>query len=84
MPYASTGGALNANKCVFVSGNNEPGESCLYSGVVESTDDCDDYSFCLQGVCTAFCEGTINNPICEPGYTCLIANNDSITLCVPR
>lgn len=36
----------------------------------------------LMGVCTEFCQGTENNPICPPLTSCLIANGGSITLCL--
>jgi hypothetical protein len=38
--YASSGGSLDANKCVLINGDAMPGESCMYGGVVEASDDC--------------------------------------------
>lgn len=91
VPYGSTGGNWDANKCVAVTGDGAPGDTCTYGGVVEATDDCDETSHCWDvmdvdgmnvGVCTAFCSGTADAPQCEPGTSCLIANEGSITLCI--
>jgi hypothetical protein len=86
--YASTGGNWDANKCVPVMGDGQPGDPCMYNGAVESTDDCAADSWCWDvnvdniGTCTPFCGGTPDNPICDPGAACSIANNGSITLCL--
>jgi hypothetical protein len=86
--YGSSGGGWDANKCVQVLGDGTVGEACTYSGPVESTDDCGADSWCWNvnmdgvGVCTAFCDGTPDNPMCDPGYGCSIANEGSITLCL--
>ncbi|WP_258183010.1 ribulose phosphate epimerase [Enhygromyxa salina] len=93
VPYGSTGGNWDANKCVPVTGAGVPGDTCTYAGVVEATDDCDATSHCWDvmdvdgqnvGVCTAFCSGTADDPICEPGTSCLIANEGSITMCITQ
>jgi hypothetical protein len=91
VPYGSTGGNWDANKCVAVTGDGAEGDTCTYGGVVEATDDCGDGLHCWDvmdvdgmavGVCTAFCGGTADNPSCNPGTSCLIANDGSINLCV--
>jgi len=91
VPYGSTGGNWDANKCVMVEGSGAAGDSCTYGGVVEATDNCDAGTHCwdvvdvdgmLVGVCTPFCGGTADNPVCDPGTSCLIANEGSINLCV--
>jgi len=91
VPYGSTGGNWDANKCVAVTGDGAEGDTCTYGGVVEATDDCGDGLHCWDvmdvdgmavGVCTAFCTGTADNPSCGPGTSCLIANDGSINLCV--
>ena len=46
VPYGSTGGNWDANKCVPVMGDQEPGEPCWWGGVVEATDNCDETSAC--------------------------------------
>ncbi len=92
VPYSSVGGTWDANKCVPITGDGQPGDPCTSGGVVEATDDCDGSSVCwsvqnvegqLVGVCTPFCDGTSDEPTCEPGFSCLISNEGSVTLCVP-
>ncbi|WP_240480211.1 ribulose phosphate epimerase [Enhygromyxa salina] len=91
VPYGSTGSNWDANKCVPVTGSGSPGDPCVSGGVVEGTDDCDATSHCWDvmdvdgqpvGVCTEFCTGTPDDPVCAPGTSCLIANEGSITLCI--
>jgi hypothetical protein len=91
VPYGSTGGNWDANKCVPVTGSGAAGDSCTYGGVVEATDDCDANSHCWDvmdvdgmnvGVCTQFCSGTADDPMCPPSTSCLIANDGSINLCI--
>jgi hypothetical protein len=91
VPYASTGGNWDANKCVVIIGDGEPGDACNSGGVVEATDNCDGSSVCwnveliddeLVGTCTAFCTGTPDQPQCAEGSTCVVANDGSITLCM--
>jgi hypothetical protein len=74
-----------------VLGDAAPGETCNYDGVVEATDDCDAASHCwdvmdvdgeLMGVCAPFCMGSYDQPVCPRGTSCLIANDQSITLCI--
>ncbi|PRP96533.1 hypothetical protein ENSA5_36090 [Enhygromyxa salina] len=86
--YGSTGGNWDANKCVQVLGDGQPGDPCTYNGTVESTDDCGEDTWCWNvnednlGTCTSLCTGSPDDPICEPGYGCSIANEGSITLCL--
>jgi hypothetical protein len=96
VPYASTGGSWDANKCVLVLGEQAPGEPCHYGGAVEATDDCDATSFCWDlmdvdgeaiGTCTPFCLGTGDDPQCPefPGcvdYHCQIASDSSVNPCL--
>lgn len=91
VPYGSTGGNWDANKCVPVNGSGAAGDACSYAGTIEATDDCGADSHCwdvqdidgqLVGVCTPFCAGTPNDPQCDPGTACLIANEGTITLCI--
>ena len=91
VPYGSTGGNWDANKCVPVTGDGSEGDPCTYGGVVEATDDCDAGTHCWDvmdvdgqnvGVCTAFCSGTADSPECAPGTSCLIANDGSINMCI--
>ena len=86
--YGSTGGNWDANKCVTIMGDGQPGDPCVYNGTTESTDDCGAESWCWNvneegmGTCTPFCTGTPDDPICDQGFGCSIANNGSITLCL--
>jgi hypothetical protein len=85
--YASTGGMLDANKCVPITGSGMPGDPCIYGGLVEATDDCDDVSYCwdvvdAMGSCTQFCTGTADDPVCPGGFECLIAYDGSLNLCI--
>jgi hypothetical protein len=93
VPYASTGGNWDANKCVPVSGSGAAGDPCTYGGVVEATDDCDENTHCwnvvdvdgmLVGECVPFCAGTADDPVCPPGSACMIANEGSINLCIDQ
>ncbi|NJK32868.1 MAG: ribulose phosphate epimerase [Deltaproteobacteria bacterium] len=87
--YASAGGTWDANKCVMVMGDGQPGDPCTYADAVTSTDDCAANSWCWDvnaegmGVCTSFCTGSADAPLCEMQMTsCSIANNGSINLCL--
>jgi hypothetical protein len=86
--YGSSGGNWDANKCVMVMGDGQVGDPCMYGGTTESTDNCGADSWCWNvnmegvGTCTAFCSGSPDDPICEPGFGCSIANDGSINLCL--
>ena len=86
--YASSGGTWDANKCVPVGGDGQVGDPCTYGSAVESTDDCGQDTWCWDvnaegmGTCTSFCDGSPGSPSCDPGYSCSIANNGSINLCL--
>ncbi|NJK33299.1 MAG: hypothetical protein HC927_13360 [Deltaproteobacteria bacterium] len=82
-PYASMGGSWDANKCVPILGDGQPGDACQIDSIVEAIDDCDGSSYCFIDTCVAFCEGTEINPICPPGTSCQISNQGSLTLCTP-
>ncbi|KIG17433.1 hypothetical protein DB30_03352 [Enhygromyxa salina] len=91
VPYGSTGGNWDANKCVVVDGDGQPGDSCTYTGTASASDSCGADSHCWDvmdvdgqavGVCTPFCDGSPDDPICGPGTSCLVANEGSITLCI--
>lgn len=90
-PYASSGGTWDANKCVPVLGDGMPGAACTLGSLFDGMDDCNGTSACQQiqlvddqlvGICTAFCTGDPDQPICGEGESCLIANDGSLTLCL--
>ncbi|MFV8756324.1 ribulose phosphate epimerase [Nannocystaceae bacterium ST9] len=92
VPYASDGGNVwNANKCVQVTGDGAVGDTCTWGGIVEATDDCGTDSICWDvmdvdgqalGVCTEYCAGTADDPVCPPQTSCIIINEGSINLCI--
>jgi hypothetical protein len=91
VPYGSDGGNWDANKCVPVIGEGAIGDVCTYDGTSLATDSCGPDSHCwdvqdvdgeLLGVCTPFCQGDPDDPICGPDTSCLIANGGSINLCI--
>jgi hypothetical protein len=63
-------------------GDGMVGEACIYGGVVEATDDCDENSACWNGICTAFCAGTPLDPVCPADTICSISNQGSIAFCL--
>jgi hypothetical protein len=85
VPWASQGGNWDATKCVPVNGDNMVGEACQYGGVVESTDDCDENGWCFAadeqgaGTCYGFCG---SGESCPDGQHCLVANDESIAVCI--
>ncbi len=86
--YASSGGTWDANKCVPVNGDGQPGDPCMYSDAATSTDDCGAESWCWDvnmegvGTCTSFCTGSADAPVCGVNQSCSIANEGSINLCL--
>jgi hypothetical protein len=91
VPYGSTGGNWDANKCVPILGDGAAGDTCTYTNITDATDSCDADTHCwdvmnvdgeLIGICTEFCKGSPDNPQCGPGTSCLIANDGSINLCI--
>lgn len=92
VPFSSDGDKVwDTNKCVPILGDGEPGDPCTYGGVFQATDDCDGSGMCWNvievdgqqvGICTPFCTGSLADPQCSNDAECLIANDNSITLCV--
>ena len=83
--YSSFGDALDAQKCVPVLGNGQPGDPCISSGIVEATDDCGQNSYCWAagdtGICVEMCQGTLDAPTCSMGE-CSV-EDDFLALCLP-
>lgn len=93
VPYDPAGNDWDRNKCVPVMGEQATGEPCTYSGIQESTDDCDATGFCwnaveidgeLIGTCHAFCTGTADDPVCPEGSGCPAHGDGSVVLCIPH
>jgi hypothetical protein len=86
VPYSSTGDGFDANRCVPVIGDGEPGDVCNYGGVIDATDDCGTNSYCWAdgdvGVCKEFCQGTVDEPTCPEGFQCLIDGDGVVNLCM--
>ncbi len=93
MPYANDGGSSwNALQCVEVTGSGKHGDPCTVQGSgVSGIDDCDLHHMCWDvdsetnmGHCIAFCDGSPEDPSCAPPNTvCVIANDDTLNLCLP-
>lgn len=89
-PYASDGGDIwDANKCVPVTGNDQPGQGCSADGGGTSGyDTCVAGAMCVgvsaQGVgtCASLCSGSIDMPQCSPGLACFSTHGDVLNLCV--
>jgi len=88
--YTKTDENWDANKCVPVLGDGQIGDPCKYDGKVLSTDDCGADSWCWNvnadgiGVCTGFCAGAPESPVCDVGLGCWIDNESSINMCLLR
>lgn len=90
------GSAWNANKCVPVTGMDqpdEPGEPCHTNDIASGIDSCIEGAMCWNvdmdgnGTCVAQCTGTPDAPSCDPGkygpLPCTIANDGVLNLCIP-
>jgi hypothetical protein len=82
VPYASRGGGWDAEKCVYVLGDQQPGEACVYAGPIEATDDCDATSICWEGICTAMCTGSEAMPMCPLPTSCVLSGDGVLALCL--
>ncbi|NJK33367.1 MAG: ribulose phosphate epimerase [Deltaproteobacteria bacterium] len=73
------------HECVPIQGDAAPGEPCQYDGPIAATDDCDETGMCFGGVCRSFCQGTADNPLCDPALGCAATPDDDVlALCLPR
>jgi hypothetical protein len=94
MPWANDGGSSwNATKCTPVDENpGQVGDGCTVEGSgVSGIDTCDVAMMCYyvdpetnMGTCVAFCGGSMDNPICDPGFVCTIVNDGVLILCRPE
>ena len=93
MPWANDGGSSwNATKCSPLDPDpQQPGEVCSpEGGGVSGVDNCAKASMCWdvdvetnEGVCIAFCEGSYEQPTCDPGFRCAITGDGILILCLP-
>lgn len=90
VPWASSGGSWDADRCVPVTGDGHVGDPCTVTGnKLGGFDDCALGHICwnvddeLHGTCIAQCTGTHADPQCPEGSTCVIANSEALTLCLP-
>lgn len=91
VPYASSGGVWDANKCVPIMGDAKPGEPCWYGGIVEATDNCEASSICWDlmendgeviGTCHWLCTGTPEAAECPAGSSCSISGSGVVNVCI--
>lgn len=91
VPYGTSGNTWDAHKCVPVTGDQAPGEPCIYDGLEAATDDCDASGMCwnaidvdgeLVGECAPFCMGSADRPECPEGRYCPIAGDGTINVCI--
>jgi hypothetical protein len=89
--YASMGSSWDANRCVPIQGDGQPGDDCVTTdGSPHSgNDDCDAGSLCWDidvdtgvGDCIAFCTGTAQDPACAQDNSCEIFNQGVLPLCL--
>jgi hypothetical protein len=88
IPYAQWGEFWDCTQCLPIVGDRAVGEPCSYDGLPGNPDNCDADGFCFtagsEGTCLAFCDGTIDDYQCDPGTTCIIMGDGSVTLCMPE
>ena len=88
--YDSDGdGSWNSTKCVD-AGDGLHGDPCTAKAGASGIDDCAKGVMCWdvneggEGTCVELCTGTWEEPLCGPPDThCVIANEDSLNLCLP-
>lgn len=88
--YATSGTSWDANKCVMVQGNGQPGDDCTATdgNPVSGNDDCAKGSMCWNidpdtttGYCIEFC--TDAGLLCTDDLVCIVQNDGVLPLCVP-
>lgn len=76
-----------ANLCVPLTGDKAVGEACVHDGPELGTDDCDAWGACWvedsegNGVCRAFCAGSVGSTLCPQGTHCMVAHDQTVALC---
>ena len=93
MAWANDGGSSwNALKCAPLDPDPVgPGEVCTSENGVSGIDNCDAHSMCWdvdgetqEGVCVAFCTGTEQDSMCDPGFDCVVPAEGVLILCLPN
>jgi hypothetical protein len=93
MPYSSDGDpSWDSLKCVSIVPNPaDVGAPCEVFGAPNSGEDtCDKHALCwyvdpdtLTGTCLAMCDGSPDQPKCDPGTACQNGSFSVLTLCFP-
>jgi hypothetical protein len=89
--YATSGSVWDANKCVPVMGDGQPGDACdVFESSVDGLDTCAKGSMCWDvqadtevGYCVAFCAGSPNDPQCPGDTLCPLYGDGVLPLCIP-
>jgi hypothetical protein len=90
--YATAGSSWDANKCVMIMGDGQPGDDCVATdgSGVSGNDDCAEGSMCWDinqdtqtGYCVEFCTGSAENSSCNGDTICAIYNDGVLPLCLP-
>ena len=77
----------NSAHCVDVTGDGQPGDSCVYDGIAIGSDSCAKGSMCWDtdennvGTCVQQCTGDAETPVCPDG-PCSIAADGALILCL--
>lgn len=90
--YADDGGSSwNNTKCVAVTGTDVPGDDCTVEGNgVSGIDSCVAGAMCWDtdaennGYCVGLCTGTIDAPVCEGEFACVVVNEGVLNLCLDQ
>jgi len=91
--YAEGGGSSwNSAKCVPVTGDGAPGDTCKAEGNgVSGLDDCQKGAMCWnpdaenKGLCVELCGGSEASPTCsdESKFNCAVVNDGVLNVCLP-
>jgi hypothetical protein len=90
VPYVGSTGTWDAFRCVPILGDGKAGDACVLDGKWAATDDCGAGLVCwnaiesegqLVGRCTDLCKGSIDNPQCAPGTTCVFDGSGAPSVC---
>ena len=85
------GAAWNETRCVPVTGDRQPGDTCSAESVADGLDDCAKGAMCWDvddmgnGLCAGLCSGSARAPFCSNMAPCTIVSDGRIGvfLCLP-